>query len=194
MVSTTLTMVEINDYGNQVIVGVQDLEEFTAAAEFANVGYQHLVILEHPLDPPPERATGCGVSAEELAAARALWASHDLEGYSYTATKSGQILTNPWEVRVWQGEVTEVPLPEDDYLYPLPTRFGIRFGTIERLFDMIEWPPSLWVSAEYDPAFGYPPASGSTSHTPSTRNGPSTSRTSRCSTRPQTRRPRSPTE
>jgi len=152
-----LTLLQIDLIGNRAVVGVEDLGEFTAAAGFVGARLDGVTLVEHLVSPLPVGATGCGVLAEEVAAARVRWESHELEGYAFTASRSSQVPTDPWEVRVWRGEVTEVPLPEPgEDPYPLPNRFGTRFGTVDHLLDLIESTPSAWISAEFDPAWGYP--------------------------------------
>jgi len=85
----------IDLYGNRVVVGAQDPHEFVAAAENVGADLAGIVVVEHRVDPPPERGTGCGmVDPAELYAAQVLWQSHGIEAYRFVVLGRGA--WGPW--------------------------------------------------------------------------------------------------
>ena len=148
---------------NQVVVGVQSVDEFVEAADGAGFSFRDfgaVAVEELPVAAPPGADTEpCEAPLRALAEARERWASLDLDRYAYrvtaSSTWSGSVEVG--EVLVWDGDVTEVLPPE---LTPgmsfYPPRFEIRYGMVERLFDIVESHPVQWMSATYDAEWGFP--------------------------------------
>lgn len=159
------TKLEIDYPRNMIVLGVQSLSGFFDVADvvWASLrGVDAVSVEELPVDDPPGANTvPCEPPLRELAEARERWASHDLDRYAYRVTASAASFgsVDVGEVMVWDGDVTEV-LPPD--LLPsepfYPARFAIRYGTVERLFDIVESNPVQWMNASFDPEWGFPTA------------------------------------
>ena len=134
-----LTMAEIDLYGNRVVVGVQDVGEFVAAAEMVELDLGTFVVVEHRVSPPPARATGCGlVDIADLEAAQDLWESHGITDYRYLVSGGSAWGTRGYyDVTVTNGDV--------DSLMLVPPNWPSDDDTWTRDFDsMFDWAASDW--------------------------------------------------
>jgi len=155
------TSFRIDYAANEMVVGFQSAAEFTEAAGAAGISLavDGIAVEEHRVATAPGRQTEpCEAPLLTLAAARERWESHGLDRYSYRGTRS-----SAWgyvaevETQVWDGEVTEVVSAEQQFGDPIDApRFGVRNGTVERLFDIVESHPVQWMKVVYDPEFGFP--------------------------------------
>ena len=156
------TSFEIDYAGNQMVLGVHSAQDFAEALDAIGIsfGEGNLLVEEHRVETPQAPNTEpCEAPRRALADARAHWASHDLTRYAYHVTASSSWVgsVDVGEVLVWGDEVTETIAPDlapGDPFYP--PRFGIQYGTVERLFAVVESHPVQWMSATYDPEFGFP--------------------------------------
>ena len=156
------TSFEIDYVGNRMVLGVQSAQDFAEALDAIGIsfGEDNLLVAEHRVEAPQAPNTEpCEAPWRALVDAQARWASHDMTRYAYHVTASSAWVgsVEVGEVLVWNDEVTEILAPDlapGDPFYP--PQFGIQYGTVERLFAIIESNPVQWMSATYDSEFGFP--------------------------------------